>query len=249
MAETAFSRKPMLITLICLESSRRPNVHRGLGNGRQGLVGLLLLLQGLIQQPDRLFHTEPGSPSLQSSVAGDFVMLDRLRRGEQTGVERLAPPVFGHDLLALIENAFNRVAGLSSRRHVEQPENLLQTINLTFSLIMMLFKSGAQLVGVGGLRHLRQRLQNLLFSEVDVLERIEEEIVEVLVLRGHWRTPLSRRGVFSRTSTQCDDQGSVQWWGKLDSMSRLPMRGHAAMASGNTIFVAKTPIGISPKRN
>ena len=68
-------------TLICLVSSRRPNVHRGLGNGRQGLVGLLLLLQGLIQLPDRP-HAEPGSPSLQSSVAGDFDVSHRLRRGD-----------------------------------------------------------------------------------------------------------------------------------------------------------------------
>src|SRR5260370_34610621 len=34
---------------------------------------------------------------------------------------------------------------------------------------------------MGGFRHLRQRLQNLLFGVIDVLQRIEEEVVEVLV--------------------------------------------------------------------
>src|SRR6476646_5981138 len=49
----------------------------------------------------------------------------------------------------------------------------------------------ARFTRVGGLRHLRQRLQNLLFGVVDILQRIEEEVVEVFVFRGHgalrWR--------------------------------------------------------------
>jgi len=40
----------------------------------------------------------------------------------------------------------------------------------------MLFEGGPQLVRIGGLRHLRQSFQHLLFGVVDVLERIEKKV-------------------------------------------------------------------------
>ena len=110
-------------------------------------------------------------------------MLDGLRRGEQAGIERLGALVLVHDLLALVENAHDGIAGLAAGRLVEQFENLLEALDLAFGLVVMLLERGAQLVGGGRLRHLRQRLQDLLFGEVDVLQRIEEQIVEVFVLR------------------------------------------------------------------
>ena len=56
---------------------------------------------------------------------------------------------------------------------------------MAFGLAMMLLEGRSQLVGTGRLRHLRQRSENLLFGVIDILERIEEEVVEVFVFRGH----------------------------------------------------------------
>jgi hypothetical protein len=77
------------------------------------------------------------------------------------------------------------VAGLAARRLVDQFEDLFQPLDLALGLAMMLFERRAQLVGLGGLRHFRQRLQNLLFGEINVLERIEEQVVEVFVFGSH----------------------------------------------------------------
>src|SRR5713226_7634880 len=131
------------------KSSRCGEVDRGFREGRQALVGLLFLLQGLIQQPDRVFHAELRGPLLQGTVAGDFVMLDGLRRGKHAGIECLAALVLVHDLLALVEDALDRVAGLAARRLVEQFEDLFETLHLTFGLAMMLLERRPQLVGTG----------------------------------------------------------------------------------------------------
>src|SRR5258705_12735926 len=101
-------------------------------------------------------------------------MLDRLRGGQQTGVERWRIGILLHDLLAFIENALDGIALLAARGLAEQLEYLFQALDLSLGLIMMLFERGPQLVRIGRLRHFRQRLQDLLFGVVDVLERIEK---------------------------------------------------------------------------
>src|SRR5882724_2033595 len=163
------------------ESSRRGEVDCGFRERRQTHVGLLLLLQGLIQQPGGVFHAELGGPLFQRAITGNFVVLDGLRGGKHAGVKRLAALVLVHDLLALVEDALDRVAGLAARRLVEQFENLLEALDLAFGLAVVLFERRTQLVGLSGLRHFRQHLQNLLFGVVNVLQGIEEEIVEVFV--------------------------------------------------------------------
>src|SRR4051812_33857750 len=80
----------------------------------------------------------------------------------------------------------------AARRLFDQFENLFQTLDLTFGLAVMLFEGRAQLVGTGRLRHFRQCPQDLLFSEIDILESVEEQVVEVFRFRGHGATPLAR---------------------------------------------------------
>src|SRR5947207_7467942 len=77
---------------------------------------------------------------------------------------------------------------------------------------MMLLEGRSQLVGTGRLRHLRQRSENLLFGVIDILQRIEEEVVEVFVFRGHVALRLARAdreplGVSTRPDVQCSGNG------------------------------------------
>src|SRR5260370_34767972 len=124
-------------------SSRGGEVHCGFRERRQAFVGLLLLLQGLIQQPNGVFHVELAGPLFQCAVARDFVVFDGLRRCKHAGVKRLAALVLLHDLLALLEDALDRIAGLAARRHVEHLENLLETLDMAFGLAMMLLERRA----------------------------------------------------------------------------------------------------------
>jgi hypothetical protein len=64
---------------------------------------------------------------------------------------------------------------------IQQLENLLQASDLAFGFVVMFFKRGAQLVRVGGLRHFRKRLINLLFRVVDVFQRIEKQRIQVFL--------------------------------------------------------------------
>src|SRR5258708_7379294 len=57
-------------------SSRRGEVHGSFRERRQALIGSLLLLQGLIQQPNGVLHAELLRPLLQRAIARDFVVLD-----------------------------------------------------------------------------------------------------------------------------------------------------------------------------
>src|SRR5216683_7712067 len=125
-------------------SSRRGEIHGGFRERGQAFVGFLLLLQGLIQQPHGVLHSELLRPLLQRAVARDFVMLDGLGRGQHAGIERLAALVLVHDLLALVEDALDGVTGLAARRLVDQFENLLEAFDLAFGLAEMLFERRAQ---------------------------------------------------------------------------------------------------------
>src|SRR5258708_39812797 len=80
------------------KSSRSGEVDRGFRESRQALVGLLLLLQGLVEQLDRVLHAELRGPLLQRAVAGDCVMLDGRGCGKDAGGERLPAPVVVHEL-------------------------------------------------------------------------------------------------------------------------------------------------------
>jgi len=53
---------------------------------------------------------------------------------------------------------------------------------------MVLFKRRTKLIGIGGLGHLRERLINLLFGVVDILEGIKEQSAKVFRSHGILQT-------------------------------------------------------------
>src|SRR6185437_8563091 len=59
--------------------------HRDLA---QGFVGLFLFRERLVEQFDRVLEAKLVSPRLERTVTRDFVVLDRLRRRQQAGIER-----------------------------------------------------------------------------------------------------------------------------------------------------------------
>ena len=59
---------------------------------RERFVGLLFLTERRLQKLHRLVQAELFGPGFECPIAGDLVMLDRLRRGEETCVQRRAHP-------------------------------------------------------------------------------------------------------------------------------------------------------------
>jgi hypothetical protein len=90
------------------------------------------------------------------SIAGNLVVLDRLRCRQKPGVECLRVGILVHDLLAFIDDAFDGVALLAARGLAQHLEDLLQPRDLAFSLVKMLFEGSTKLIRIGGPRRLRQ---------------------------------------------------------------------------------------------
>ena len=64
-------------------------VRGTLGDLGEELIGLLLLLERLVEELRSVIHAELHRPALQRTVAGNLIMLDRLRAGKETGIERV----------------------------------------------------------------------------------------------------------------------------------------------------------------
>ena len=75
----------------------------------------------------------------RGDVARHFVMLDLLRRRDQrkigSGFIFLLP--FGHDLVALFDDAHHALAGLGARLNVQQRKELVEPLDLRFGLLQM----------------------------------------------------------------------------------------------------------------
>src|SRR5690606_30839814 len=153
-----------------------------------------LLLQGGVEKPRGVIEAELGGPALQRAVAGDLVMLDRLRGGDQAGVEGRRVLELVHDLLAFGDDALDGVAGLAARRLADDVEHLLETFEMALGLLAMLLEGRFQLGGLRRALHLRQRLQNLPLRVIDVLKGFMEQVVQRLFPCGHGRRLLFREG-------------------------------------------------------
>jgi hypothetical protein len=68
-------------------------------------------------------------------------VFDRLRGGQQAGVERGRIDILLHDLLALVQNPLDGVALLPADRLIQHLEDLLETLDLAFGLIVMFFEA------------------------------------------------------------------------------------------------------------
>src|ERR1700722_6625449 len=160
-------------------------IDRDLRNPRQRRIGLFFFVERLIEQPHGVVQAKLLRPGLQGAVSRNFIMLDCLRRCQQTGVERRGALVLLHDLGALFGDADNGVAGLGLRLFVYRAENLFQPRDMAFRLASVLFESLFQIGRLRGFRHFRQCRKDLLFREIYVFQRIMKKIFEVFRLFRH----------------------------------------------------------------
>ena len=147
-------------------------------------VGVLLLVEVLLQQPDRIVVAEVPGPFDQRAVAADLVVLDSLSGADHAGIQHLLVLDLLHMLLGFIDDAFDRLALLAARRHVQHLEHLIEPLDLAFGFLAVGLQRLLQLLAVGFLDHARQGFEDLLLGVVDVLEGSDEQIVHRLDRHG-----------------------------------------------------------------
>src|SRR3954447_25584150 len=194
---------------------------------RQKLIGFLLFSERLVEELDRVTHVEVSRPSAQRAVARDFIVLDRLAGGDQTGIEGVTVPKVLHDLLSLLDDAFDRLAGLSRSFLAEHFEHLFQALDMTFRLLAMLQERFFKVLGFGRFRHFGQRAHDGLFGVIDVLQRRHKKIVEGLL--GHERTPHWCRSINRAAEPRFPAQIRAIREGRRCSAGRHGFRGPRAL--------------------
>src|SRR5689334_7802497 len=76
------------------------------------------------------------------------------------------------------------IAGLALRSLANRLEDLLKPLHLLLGLAFVLSEGGFEVLRLCRLCHLGQRGQNFLLGEVDVLQRVPEEVLKCFVF-GH----------------------------------------------------------------
>src|SRR4051812_8915387 len=71
----------------------------------------------------------------------------------------------------------------------EDLENLFEAFHLPARLALVFYESGLQVLRLSRLCHLRQGRQNLLFSEIHVLERVVKQIAQQFRFFSHRQPP------------------------------------------------------------
>src|SRR5262249_43119587 len=151
--------------------------------------GVILLIDGLLEQSSGVTHAELIGPRDQRAIARYLVMLDRLSVGDHAGVEDHSLLGLLHVLLTLFEDALDGGAGLGRGLEAAEAENLLKTLDLAFCFLEMMLEGLAELIRVRLLGHLRQCFKYLLLGIIHVLEQIDEKILQRL--RGGHRCLLT----------------------------------------------------------
>jgi hypothetical protein len=94
----------------------------------QRLVSFTLFIKGLLQDTRGLLVPQQLGISTNTSVAGDFIMLHTLGRGDQRGVLNFWLSLFLDYFLSFLDQPLHRFAFLSSGCDVELSTNFLQTV-------------------------------------------------------------------------------------------------------------------------
>ena len=105
-------------------------------------------------------------------------MLHLLRGRNQRGVQRRAFELF-HRFLTFFDEPLHTFAGLAPCGHAQKLEHLFEPSHLHAGDFEMLLERCTELIALGCLGHLRQRLHELLFRVVDVLEFLDEQFLEI----------------------------------------------------------------------
>jgi len=130
-------------------------------------------------------------------------VFDRLCRADDRGIQHFLVGDFARDLIGFLDEAVDRRALHALRFLAELLEHLVEARDLVLGLVEMVFQALGE-IAVGRLvDQLRQRLHDLVFGVVDVLQPVKQQVIHCLNVFGeqsHERFPLTGVHCPSRTS-------------------------------------------------
>jgi hypothetical protein len=135
----------------------------------QGPVGIVFLLERLVQQSFSLFHAKLVGPGDERSVPSDLVMLNGLSVGDHAGIEHIGIGGSLHVLLTLFKDAPDGKTGLAHGLSGAQRKQPPEALYLPFGLLKLVLEDLPQLCRLGLPGHLRQGLL------VHVLEQVDQK--------------------------------------------------------------------------
>ena len=143
-------------------------------------VGFLFLVERFLKEFGEIVVAEASGEGAGGAVAGDSVMLDALRRADETGIANALFRIFIDQLRALFDQAFHGFACMPGEPFAKLLADLREPLDVPFGLLEVFFEADFELRIRRGFRHLRERFDELVFSAVEVFEFVKEEIFQGL---------------------------------------------------------------------
>jgi hypothetical protein len=104
-------------------------------------------------------------------------VLDALRGSDQSGILGSRIAVAGDRLLAFLDQPAHRVTRLARAADTDLAEDVLEPLDVVLRLVQVVLEGFTELLIRCCLRHLRQRLHQLLFGVVEILELVSEYVL------------------------------------------------------------------------
>src|SRR5690606_12266375 len=143
-------------------------------------VGSFLLFERLRELLVVLGEAEHFGEGCGGAIAGDLVMLDALRGGDDGRIAYVGLLGFLDDILAFGDQAAHRFTDYASHSLIVPLQDFLDSVALPHRLLQMLFERLLELRMLRFLSHLRERLDELIFSVIKVSELVYVQVLQVL---------------------------------------------------------------------
>lgn len=114
----------------------------------------------------------------ERAIARHLVMLHRLRRGNDGSVTHRFVGAIAHDFLGFAQYAVHSFAGDGLGLKPVHFKNLFEALDLTLGFLEVILERGLQLRIRRLLDHARQVFDDLAFGVIDVLQRVDEQIIQ-----------------------------------------------------------------------
>jgi hypothetical protein len=134
-------------------------------------------LRLVLEQADNVVVTDALRPGDDGSIPGDLVMLDCLGRPNDGRIQDLLVSHFAGDFVRLADQAVDCGALHPLRVLSELLEHLVQPSHLVLRFFKMVLEGLGQVTIGGLLDEFWQRLDDLIFSVVDVLQPVQQKVV------------------------------------------------------------------------
>ena len=145
-----------------------------------------LFFESLAENVCGFVVTKTSSESARGAVPGNLVVLDALRRADESGVAHGVLGVFVDHVAAFFDEALHGLALVAGKGQAEIFADFFEALDMALGLFEVLLEAGFQVFVRGGLRHFWQGFHELRFGAVEVFEFLVEKVCERFEFHAMW---------------------------------------------------------------